>query len=270
MKSKSLKPYDFSNYRDFLQEIVNRANDSGESLRSLSKQLGFSSPNYLQLILSHKRNLSPVQAAKTGDAIFKTKEEKQYFICLVKLDSTRINDKERVLEEMRSLRFGFGTQDEFDPSMHTSWLHCVVFEACKLENFDITAENLKDRLMPTLSLEEIQASIDLCLSKGWFAPTEVPNRYRQNDIKFPFTYGRRRLEIQQCHLRFLDLAKHRINADLDVRDFIGLTFTIPRDKLPWLQNRVRAFMDDINNEIEAFGPRDSLMRLQLAWYSLLK
>lgn len=259
----------FQNYRDALKDFAEKHLENGGSYRSLSKSIGFASPNYLQQILQKKRNLTSVAAKKLSEVLFSQPDSREYFICLVKLESPTVKDKETVLERMRAIRYRVDNKLVKDQDMHSSWLNQIVFESCKLKNFDVTAENLKNSLNIQATQDEIQSAIDLCLKKEWFLETGTPYRYRQNEIKFPFLDDVRRIDIQRSHLKFLEVAKHRINADLDEREFRGLTITCPKVKINLIKQRIRKFFDDLDNEIEAYGEdRDCLIRLQMCLFMI--
>src|SRR3954469_6473209 len=79
------KVFEYSNYRSFLRDLYEfeKAAHRKFSFRYFSKQAGFSSPNFLKLVIEGKRNLSIESIARFAKALKLNKEEATFFRALV-------------------------------------------------------------------------------------------------------------------------------------------------------------------------------------------
>lgn len=83
--SKTISVIDFSDYRAFLTEYFrwHKANERGFSHRAFSSRLGFSSPNFLKLVMDGKRNMGTESLPKITAGLRLNKQETEYFSYLV-------------------------------------------------------------------------------------------------------------------------------------------------------------------------------------------
>lgn len=76
--------FSFQSYRRFIQSYIFYRKQTGMySLTRLSKDLGFQSPNYISLIVGHKRNLTLADAFKVCRFFELSDSESKFFILLV-------------------------------------------------------------------------------------------------------------------------------------------------------------------------------------------
>lgn len=224
------KIFAYTNYRLFLKDALASLLDEGESLRSLGKKSGFSNPAFFQSILSERRNLTPASARKVANGLGLLDKEAQYLLLLVKLDRSQGRTSDLILEKMRSLVEGNKVK-KHDPSVHSHWLHGLLYSLVAIPGFLLTPEHIKDVLRVPLNDQELESSIKYIKQKQWILPTTQPGIYKQGDFKFAALNDVRRIEIQRSHLQYLDLAKHRLHDDVSEREFQGFTVAIPEEKL---------------------------------------
>jgi uncharacterized protein (TIGR02147 family) len=83
MELKSI--YDYIDYRQYLHDyyLYHKTKDSEFSYRFLAKMIGFSSPNFVKLVIDGQRNIGKESLPKIIDALGLKKKEAEYFSYLV-------------------------------------------------------------------------------------------------------------------------------------------------------------------------------------------
>ena len=83
MKKPELFAY--LDYRKFLKDAFEfmKAGDAKVSFRSFAKEAGYSSPNFLQLVIAGKRNLSPANLPGTVRTLRLNKQQSDFFANMV-------------------------------------------------------------------------------------------------------------------------------------------------------------------------------------------
>lgn len=98
--------YKHTDYRAFLKEVLvdKIRKNAAFSLRAFASQLGIA-PGMLSDVLSHKKNLSVTKAMQIATGLKLEGGEEEYFQALVLLENTtRVEQREKVLERIRALR----------------------------------------------------------------------------------------------------------------------------------------------------------------------
>ena len=91
--------FDYLSYREFMKDFYTKAKEHtrGMSFRKLSKQSGFSSPNFYKLVMENQRNLSVEAAERVATALKLKPDEASFFMALVTLTKRKPNQEKQVL-----------------------------------------------------------------------------------------------------------------------------------------------------------------------------
>jgi uncharacterized protein (TIGR02147 family) len=262
--------YEHLNYRSFLKAFLEVKKDQGVSLRSIVKRGKIGSHSFLKAVVEGERNLTVRSTEKVCAALGLDGNEREYFLALVKLEHGAEADKDKAWNDLRKLLIKSKEVRVHDVGMYSHWLHGVVFSMATVANIEFTAENLFKMLGGIASAEDIQKSMDFLISRTWLVYDEGLKRYKQSLVKFEVIEDIRRIDVQRNHRHFLDLAKHRLNDDVDEREYQGLTIAVPKNRLPQLKQRLRKFMDEIDDDIGGMSDFDTLIRVQCCIFKLTK
>lgn len=259
----------YENYRDYLKDLADKLLEDGTSIRGFLRDAGIKSPSYLKETIQKKRNLTVEAAKKIAQALNLKERESQYLCLLVKLDLPRYKDKSRILDDMRALSKQSMRQDVQDSSIYDHWLHSVLWVLADVPDFEMTVENVSQKMRGMASKEDIKKSIEFLRKKKLLIPTHKPNAYKQADIYFTPSNDIRRIDIQRSHLHYLDLAKHRINDDVKDREFQGLTIAIERDQFPVIKEEMRKFVKTLENKLDAANDPQKVIRIQCCAFEVV-
>jgi uncharacterized protein (TIGR02147 family) len=260
--------YAFGNYRAYLAAFLDAKKAGGESFRQVAKACGITSPNYFQQVIARKRNMTVATAVKVAAGFALDERARKYFVALVQFEHDPGADKEQILEKLRLYAKEQGRKSVRDVAIHSSWLHGVVWELARTEGFVFTLENVQARLGHIASKKDIEESMAFLKKQKWLVPSDVPGVMKQNEIHFEILDDVRRIDLQRTHLRFLEIAKHRISDDLDDREYRYLTIAVPRSKFPVIKQKIRDFHAEIWKELDGASPPETVVHLQICLFKL--
>lgn len=175
----------YQDYRRFLQDWFASKKSGSQKFthRAFAKDAGFSSSNYLQLVMTGKRNLSVSKAAPVAMAMGLKKFEQHYFETLIKFaQAPSIELRSRFAKELVKIKKSKG--DESLPD-HLFQLYSEPFlvhlrEMVSLPSFEENPEWIASHLNFDVSPDRIKTALDL-LEKLGFLQRDAKGKLRQKD-----------------------------------------------------------------------------------------
>ncbi len=168
----------YQDYRSFLVDFVAylRKLDPRFSFRRFARAAGFSSPNYLKLVMDGDRNLSIESAPRFVVGLGLDKEEGDVFGCLVALDLAKHDTARNAIyaslrERTRGDDLAMLRDDQF--AVYDHWWVLVVRELADHPGFQPDAEWIAARTRPKIRPAMAQKAIDVLLRTGLWAKDEA-------------------------------------------------------------------------------------------------
>ena len=156
--------FDFRDYRRFLSAMFDyqQFRDPGFTYRECSRRAGYSSPNFLRLIIDGTRNLTARAVPRFGKALALTDEERTVLLAMSLAEHTttieeRARYQQRIEELHRLAHKRAHTSEEL--TMYVDWYYAAIREATSLAGFDGTASWLAARLYPRISEAKVEAAL---------------------------------------------------------------------------------------------------------------
>lgn len=255
----------YSSYRVFMRDSYNykRQLRKGFSFRRFSAMSGLKSPNFLQMVMDGKRNLSPQVALSVAKVLGLNVAEKQYFIGLVRKESAKSDeDKDAAHREMiaalRKMLVKYIPQAQSEVLTH--WYYMIVRELVFLKDFQADPEWIVKKLRGLITIEQSENALRLLLKSGFL---------RKENEKFvavdPVVDTREESyqgRILNCHLETLNLWSKLIPlVDTHDRELGLINIPINKDKIPELKNRIRQFQDEIIGWVQDEKEADAIVQL---------
>ncbi len=162
-------------YRTFLRKVLQekKAKNPSFSIRAFSLHLGMSQSS-LGLVFQGRKNLSPEMALKIAKKLGLSTLQRQYFLTLVQLETTREPElKAELRRQLRAMRPYPGQRETLPSVTDLSLVICALTE---VPDFDLSVEYLAPRLRA--SKEEIQRHIDHLTKEGILA-RDAEGRWQQ-------------------------------------------------------------------------------------------
>jgi len=171
MKMKQVIIFEYDNYRAYLRDLYKFYKETKPhfSYRYFSQKAGFRSPNFLQLVIEGKRNLSPESIEKFTNALKLGKKEAEFFRVLVYLNQARtVSEKKIYAEQLMQFRpFCYIhplRQDQY--RYYTDGYNIAIRELTTLPEFSEDPAWIAKRLIPPISPQQAKKSLDLLLQLG--------------------------------------------------------------------------------------------------------
>lgn len=156
--------FEYGDYRKFLEDSYHylKANHRQFSFRYFSKRAGFSSPNFLKLVIEGKRNLSDDSIPGFAQALKLAKSESEFFTHLVhfsqaKTPSARAESAQAMMRSKTYLKIHPLQQAEY--AYYACWYYIPVRELVNTLEFEESAEWVSQRLRPRITNEEASKAL---------------------------------------------------------------------------------------------------------------
>ncbi|MGE0174315.1 MAG: TIGR02147 family protein [Oligoflexales bacterium] len=267
--NRSPSPFDYSDYRAYLRDALQTRIDSGLSYRSVSKRCGISSPNFLQSVIRRDRNLTLESGKKIAEGLGLKGPDKRYFLAMVGYD--RASDaptKTRYIEKLYQYASLGKNQPIRSKSIYETWVHAFLWELILVKKDGFTPKEITRQTQGLVSEKELEESIKTLVEKG-FIVAEEKGKYRQTSVSFDPVDDIKTLEIQRNHLKFLEIARQKINDDPKDREFQGLTIAVRKAEFPSLKRKIREFIAELNNEYSYSQDPDLVAHFECCLFQLL-
>ncbi|RYZ69712.1 MAG: TIGR02147 family protein [Proteobacteria bacterium] len=242
--------HQYSSYRDFIRDayLYRRSVKAGFSMRRFAQLAGLKSPNYLQLVIDSKKNLTRETASSVASALTLKGAEKDLFLSLVDSENAKTSS-ERLQAEKAKLSALRKIHGKIIPSAQsvvlTRWYHLLVRELVLLTDFKPTGSWISARLGGLITSKEAQESLELLLKTGFvtenngsYAVAEPVLSTEGGDFQHVF--------MQRHHAETLAMWSTQIERLSPAEQELGLlNIPISESKIPELAKKIKQFQDEI-------------------------
>lgn len=256
----------YSCYRAFLKDFFTykKSLRSGFSYRQFSSLVGLRSPNYLQLVIQGKRNLTETTGRRLVEALKLSVKEINYFESLIRFDNAE-NDAEKIKAQklihanLKKLLTRFVAEDAQE--ILNKWYYLLIREMVTLKGFEASGESISKRLNGILSVAEADKAFAFLVKAGYLK--NEGGRFVQHEPVLDtgldiFNHS----FMQEYHAQMLKTWAQNIeklgykNQELGV-----LNIPLPKNKIPELQEKIRQFQDEVIGWAQNFSENDDLVQL---------
>lgn len=237
-------------YRAYLHDFFNykKSLRSGFSYRQFAGLVGLKSPNYLQLVIQGKRNLTETTGERLAEALKLKKNEIRYFVALINLENAVTAEEKQKAEKnvfVASKSLLSRVLPEEQQEVITQWYHLLVRELVFLKDFEPSGAYISKKLKNIITPEQGEESFKLLLRTGYV--TVSAGQYLAADpildtgleiFTHPF--------MQQVHAKMLKTWADKIDQLGYREQELGvLNIPLPKSKISELQQKIRRFQDEI-------------------------
>lgn len=268
---QSINVFDYNCPKDFLVSALKekQAKNLKFSLRSWSRQLGFSSPNMLSMILRGERSLKPVFASRVAASLGLNGLEKQYFEMLIIYSKTKNPEEKEVysniIKQIRpDKRFSTVDLDTF--RLISDWYHVAIIEMANLKNFKFNVTWIARRLGQSVNTSMIEKAMERLVRLGFFKQTEDGNFIKASEnetISDVPNEAIKKFHSQMIHKSINALENHPV----DTREISSNTFTIDTSKIRQAKDMIRKFQSDLSKLVGS-TQGDKTYQLNVQFFNL--
>ncbi len=249
--AKGRSIYGYTNYRQYLADFYQdrKTSKHGYSYRQFSQAAGYSSPNFLKLIIEGQRNLSSQSIESLIELFEFTGNQAAYFRSLVQMNQSE-NDAERNehYEQLQKL-IPITRRYELDADAAeylSHWIYPVLRELVQHPDFREDPYWIQRRLTGRIELKEIVQALAFLKKKGLFSRDDS-GRYIVKDDAVISSDEVKSLAIRKYHRRALEQSLAALeDLPLELREFGALIFQIPEDSLGELKQKLKLFRRELH------------------------
>lgn len=242
--------FDYLDYRAFLRDLFNfkKYNNRLFSYRVFSGKAGFSSPNFLKLVIDGKRNLSNESIGKIAKGFGLKKQEREFFENLVFMNQASTNDeKNHYYKKMMSVN-GYLKSHRINKSNYkyfSKWYYPAIREIAVFGDRNWTPEQISKILNPGIPAKEVEKALDILLELGLLRKDES-GLWEQADKVVSTGAEVKSLAIFNYHKEMIKLALEAFERHpADKRSMSGVTISIKEKKLEEIKNIISAFRKEL-------------------------
>ena len=242
--------YSYTDYRKFLQDFYEFEKDNSKlSYRTMSKLMGFTSPNYLKLVIDGSRHIGRSSIAKVAEGLKLKKREREYFSYLVFFAKAKVDTEKNFyfgkIVSMRSSR-NIKTLDDSMLTYYKDWYNPVIREFIVGEVATSLDHSKIARLMiPHIHHKQVSSSIKTLLELGLVFIDE-DGVYRQKDRVVNSANELSTIAVKEFHRKMIEFGGDSIdNFAKEIREVSSVTVKISDEGFKKIKKRVQNFREEI-------------------------
>lgn len=248
--------YDYVDFRKFLSDSFDEKNKENKKFSKsyICREMGVpNSRSYFTDIIGGDRALSNAKAELLVTIFELDTDEAQYFRLLVQYNQTMMpNEKKFYLDQL--LRAAKPEKVDLNPkffALYGKWYHSSIRALLDVVTFTGDCTLLAEKLIPTISVEEIEESIALLLDlkliekneDGCFKPTDSyitsGNAALHNEI------------IKQYQIDCIELSKNAVyNAKVQKKNISTKTISVSDETYDLIRERLNQFKEEVSAIIQ--------------------
>jgi uncharacterized protein (TIGR02147 family) len=256
----------FDDYRGYLKALFEQKKKLNPrfSFRRFAEIAGFKSPNYLQLILEGKRNLSPDTAGTLAERFKFSKGERDYFVALVKIESAPNEHERNEAERARLVAIRKILAKDIPAAQKEvfgRWFYLLVREVFLLKNAKADPDWISERLGGCISPAEAANAVELLRKCGLLVATD--DGFKPEDPVLDTDDQRMQAALmRKFHADLLKVWAANLEKLGPSDQELGvLNIPIDSKKLPELRRRIRRFQDEIIGWVQDDKEADRVVQL---------
>lgn len=267
--------YDYLDYRSYLIDMFHyrKADAPHFSYRYFSNKAGFGSPNFLQLVVKGRRNLTNASIAKIARGFDLKKKEREFFEYLVFMNQATVHDeKNHYYRKMISLAGyrSIATINKDQYEYFSKWYYPVIRELLPLGEEVATPEKIATKLNPKITPKQAVSALQL-LEKLNLIKKNPKGGWKQIDGDISTGPEIKSMAVANFHKEMLQLSIASIDRfHASQRDTSGLTLSIRREKLQEMKARLVSFRKELMELASLEEKPDMIVQINIQMFPLTK
>ncbi|HEX2730604.1 MAG TPA: TIGR02147 family protein [Polyangiaceae bacterium] len=261
----------YHDYRAFLSDYYAAKKGRGFSYRAFSQAAGLGAPNYLKLVITGKRNLSPETAQLFARTCGLTGEAAQYFCELVAFNQSG-NAEERTAHYQRLgafRRYRRAHKLELaEAAYHSTWYLPAIRELVLSRHFVEDPEWIAGMLRPAIKALDAERALATLLQLGLLQRDSEGRLVQRAHVVStgPETSG---MHIRNYHKEMIERASACIEQiPAAERDVSSLTMCLGPKALARLKQRLQEFRRELIELCESEVEPSQVLQLNLQLFPL--
>ena len=267
--------FDYTEYRKYLKAYYAAAkqHSRGFSYRAFSKRGGFTSPNFLKLVIDGTRNIGPKSVGRFAKALAMDPAETRFFRNLVAFNQAKTPDaKNQAFARVAATR-RFRAAREIDADLFaylSKWYYPAIRELIASQDFREDSAWIAAQLVPNVKPSEAERALDTVVRLG-LAVRRQDGHLERGDPTLSAGPEVHSLAVRNYHAQMLDRAKDSIgNFPSSQRALSATTVCIRADSIDDLKRRVHDFREAFLDYCDRQSDGDVVYQLNFQLFPLTK
>lgn len=267
--------FDFTDFREFIrfrisQQLYSATGRKKTNLANIARDLGYSSPSLLSMVLNGKRMPSDELCEVIARKWELTLKEREYFRLLVQLDKKRKHgdDTTDTVTQIRNLT-GLKTAAVFKDSEFTTvreWHYLVIKLLVETPSFQEDPAWISRVLRKKITPSQAYQALEKLEQIGILQRDPVTNKLRPANQRTETTANVPSAAIRSHHQQMLHRSLEALE-DIPVEDrvFNSLSLNVDRARLPEVKSQIQDFVRNIMHQYSATNV-DSVYQLNMQFF----
>lgn len=267
--------YNFSDYRQFLKKMFDYKKETVPSFsyRNFSRLAGFSSPNFLKLVIDGHRNLTNTSIAKIAKGFKLKKPEREYFENLVYMNQASEHQEKNhyykkiiAMNSPRNMKMLQSAQYDY----FSKWYLPALRELIIFDGEKLTASEMGKKLTPKVKTKDVESALKQ-LEDLELIHKDADGAWKQTEQIITTSPEVKSLLIANFHHAMIKMAAESIDRyPADQRDITAATLSITKKNIPELKNKIAEFRKKILREYACDQNPDQVIQINIQMFPLAK
>lgn len=243
--------FTYLDYRVFLGDAFAALQAASPQLsyRTFAKKAGFSSPNFLQMIIQRTRNLNSTNAVAAAKAFRLSKPETEFFQNLVGYDQAKSIDEKNLFYQRILGNKRYVTIKDLDKSQYefySHWYIPVVRELLTHRDFRGESAWIAERIHPRITVAQVEAARELLIKLGMIRRDPASGRWILADAVISTESDTAHLALRNYHMAAIQLAQDALKEfPPDERDVRSVTLGLSESAYTELKARLETVWKEV-------------------------
>jgi uncharacterized protein (TIGR02147 family) len=244
----------FHDYRAFLAAYYEAKKPRGFSYRSFARAAGLGAPNYLQLVIQGRRNLTPEMAERFARTCGLGDDGVQYFKTLVAFNQAETRDEQKTHYDKLGAFRRYRRAQKIElahAAYHSTWYLPAIRELVLSPAFVEDAEWIGAQLRPRVKPGDVRQALDTLLELG-LLERRADGKLAQKSRVVSTGAETSGMHITNYHAEMMQRATAAMTeVPARERDVSSLTLCLGAAGLATLKERIQAFRRELLELCEA-------------------
>jgi uncharacterized protein (TIGR02147 family) len=246
--------YRYSDFRQALKDhyAFHKQHTRGYSFRSFSKAAGFSSPNFIKLVMMGEKNLTEESAGRLAKGMGLEGAEAEYFVDLVRFGQAKdLDAKSMAMERMEKARRkqSIGGLEDADAAYLREWYLPVLREMTALPDFEEDADWIAGRMTFPVPLKDVREGLAFLEAQGFLKRDDDGRLQRKDRVLSSGDLSSKPVlaaAAREYHVQMAELAKQAVFAwPKEARSVSNTTLSLSRKGYELALTRIEAMRSEL-------------------------
>lgn len=242
--------YDFIDYREFLKTyyLNNKKNDPQFSYRVMARRMGFTSPNFLKLVIDGARDIGKSSLKKIVTGLDLKKKEAEYFSYLVFFSKAKTTEQKNYYYSLISALRSKKVISPIHPEQfeyYSNWYNIVIRELINNQPVDVDYVELAKKVNPPILPKQAKKAVKLLEDLKLIKRTK-DGRFVHSSPLINTGNQVESLLIKNFHDKMIELAKSALHQlPPEKRETSSCTIKVSERGFEKVKARIQKFREEI-------------------------